>query len=85
MKTKIIASIAAATMLASCASEFKIAASDVPQAVLDSFNSKYPGARDVAWEVEKEDGKLYFEAEFKMDNKEKEVHFRPDGTFAGEE
>jgi hypothetical protein len=85
MKTKVIAFIAAATLMAGCASEFEIAASDVPQAVLDSFNSKYPGARDVEWEVEKEDGKLYFEAEFKMDNKGKEAHFRSDGTFAGEE
>jgi len=53
--------------------------------VLDSFNSKYPGASNVEWEVEKEDGKLYFEAEFKMENKSIEAHFRPDGTFSGEE
>ena len=85
MKTKIIVSITAAILLTGCASEFEIAASDVPQAVLDSFNSKYPGVKDVEWEVEKEDGKLYFEAEFKVENKEKEVHFRPDGTFVGEE
>jgi len=85
MKIKIISSIATLSLLAGCASEFEIAASDVPQAVLDSFNSKYPGAKDVEWEVEKENGKLYFEAEFKMEGKEKEVHFRPDGTFSGEE
>lgn len=77
--------MAAAILLAGCASEFGIAASDVPQAVLDSFNSKYPGASNVEWEVEKEDGKLYFEAEFKMENKSIEAHFRPDGTFSGEE
>jgi hypothetical protein len=72
-------------LLASCASEFEIASSDVPQPVLDSFNSKYPGAKEVEWEVEKENGKLYFEAEFEIDGKEKEAYFRPDGTFSKEE
>jgi hypothetical protein len=68
-----------------CASEFDIAASDVPQAVLDSFSGKYPDAKNVKWEVEKEDGKLYFEAEFEADGKNKEACFRPDGTFTKEE
>lgn len=80
-----IASMAACFLMAGCASEFTIASSDVPQPVLDSFKSKYPNASDVEWEVEKEDGKLYFEAEFKIENKTKEAHFRPDGTFSGEE
>jgi hypothetical protein len=69
----------------SCASEFEITSSDVPQPVLDSFNTKYPGAKDVEWEVEREDGKLYFEAEFELQGKEKEAYFRPDGTFSKEE
>ena len=85
MKTKMFAFVVACFLMAGCASEFNIASSDVPQAVLDSFKSKYPGATDVTWEVEKEDGKLYFEAEFKSENKTKEAHFRPDGTFSGEE
>ena len=85
MKIKIITSIIGAMLLAGCASEFEIAASDVPQAVVESFNAKYPGATNVEWEVEKEDGKLFFEAEFKHNNKEIEAHFRPDGTFSGEE
>jgi hypothetical protein len=84
MKTKIIfASMLA--FCAACASEFEIAASDVPSAVLDSFKSKYPQATDVEWEAEKKDGNLYFEAEFKMDGKKKEAYFRPDGTFGMEE
>jgi hypothetical protein len=37
------------------------------------------------WEVEKEDGKLYYEAEFKLDGKSKEAYFRPDGSFTKEE
>jgi hypothetical protein len=68
-----------------CASEFEIASSDVPQTVLNAFTSKYAGASDVEWEVEKEDGKLYYEAEFKIDGKKKEAYFRPDGTFTKEE
>ncbi|HEX8060180.1 MAG TPA: hypothetical protein VF473_04555 [Cyclobacteriaceae bacterium] len=85
MKIITITTIVAATLFAGCASEFEIAASDVPQAVVESFKAKYPGATDVEWEVEKEDGKLFFEAEFKLNGKEVEAHFRPDGTFSGEE
>jgi hypothetical protein len=77
--------VALLVAVAACASEFDIASSDVPQAVLDSFSGKYPTAKDVKWEVEKEDGKLYFEAEFEIDGKEKEAHFRSDGTFTKEE
>ena len=68
-----------------CASEFDIASSDVPQAVTTAFQTKYPGAQAEEWEVEKEDGKLIFEAEFKLDGKSKEAEFRPDGTFVKEE
>jgi hypothetical protein len=85
MKTKLLLASACTLLIASCASEFEIAASDVPQAVLDSFNGKYPGAKSVEWEVEKENGKLYFEAEFELEGKEKEAYFRPDGTFSKEE
>ena len=68
-----------------CASEFDIASSDVPSAVTTAFQTKYPGAQAGEWEVEKEDGKLIFEAEFKLDGKSKEAEFRPDGTFVKEE
>ena len=84
MKTKLLLATACALII-SCASEFDIASSDVPQAVLDSFNTKYPNAKDVEWEVEKEDGRLYFEAEFSTDGKTKEAYFRPDGSFSKEE
>lgn len=72
-------------LAASCACEIEIAASDVPRTVLDAFTTKYPGAKDTEWEIEKEDGKLYYEAEFEVDGKEKEAYFRPDGTFSKEE
>ena len=77
--------LAMLTMMSACASEFEIAASDVPESVMTSFKNKYPGATEVEWEAEKKDGKLYYEAEFKMGGKKKEAYFRPDGTFSMEE
>ena len=71
--------------LSSCSSEFEIISSDVPPTVMNGFTEKYPGANDVEWEVEKEDGHLIFEAEFKQDGKKKEACFKPDGTFVKEE
>lgn len=72
-------------LLTACACEIEIASSDVPEAVMTAFTSKYPKASDTEWEIEKEDGKLYYEAEFKEDGKNKEAYFRPDGTFSNEE
>jgi hypothetical protein len=85
MKTKLLLASAFALIISSCACEIEISSSDVPQTVLSAFNSKYATASDVEWEVEKEDGKLYYEAEFKVDGKTKEAYFRPDGTFSKEE
>jgi uncharacterized membrane protein YkoI len=72
------------TMLLAC-NEKKIAASEVPPAVISAFNAKYPGATDVKWEHEKEKGKWVYEAEFKSNGKEDEVHFDSAGNFVGEE
>jgi hypothetical protein len=71
--------------LAGCATEFGIVADDVPPAVVTSFKTKYPSAENVEWEVEKSDGHLVFEAEFKLDGKSKEAEFKMDGTFVKEE
>jgi hypothetical protein len=68
-----------------CASEIEISSSDVPAAVITAFNGKYPQASDVEWEIEKLEGKLYYEAEFRSEGKKKEAYFRPDGTFSKEE
>jgi hypothetical protein len=76
---------ASALLMAGCASEFAIVSDDVPAAVVTSFNAKYPAAQNVAWEAEKMDGHLAFEAEFTMDGKKKEAYFKPDGTFISEE
>ena len=72
-------------MVLGCASEILIAEADVPQVVLAAFKSKYPQATEVAWEIEKEDGRLIYEAGFKQDGKKKEATFKPDGTWLEEE
>jgi hypothetical protein len=72
-------------ILCGCCSEFKIVSSDVPASVVSAFQVKYPSATDVEWEAEKTDGHLAFEAEFKVNGKNKEAYFRPDGTFLKEE
>lgn len=84
MRTTFILMVSA-FLAAACASEIQISSNDVPEPVTQAFASKYPGASNVEWEVEKEDGKLYFEAEFTVEGKKKEAYFRPDGTFSKEE
>jgi hypothetical protein len=71
--------------LGSCATELEIMSDDVPQAVQSAFKAKYPNAANPEWEVEKSDGRLVYEAEFKLDGKKKEAEFKPDGTFLKEE
>jgi uncharacterized membrane protein YkoI len=85
MKNLFIITAAASLLLSSCASEFDITEADVPQIVKDAFKTKYPNATASEWEVEKSEGRLVFEAEFKMDGKNKEAEFKPDGTFIKEE
>jgi len=72
--------------LTSCSSnEFDIKESEVPPNVIAAFKAKYPSVQVKEWEVEKEDGKLFFEAEFTDGGKEKEVHITPDGSSITEE
>lgn len=87
---KIIFAFAGATVLSilllSCSSdEFEIKETEVPKEVLSAFKAKYPSAQVIKWEAEKEDGKFYFEAEWKENGKEKEVHISPDGSTMTEE
>ena len=72
--------LAAALLLSSCAAEFSIVESDVPVAVLQAFKEKYPAAENVAWEVEKKENRLVFEAEFKISGKETGAYFTTDGS-----
>jgi hypothetical protein len=86
MKTiKKIMVCATVVTLSSCATEFKIVGDDVPQVVKTAFTAKYPDVTNPEWEVEKEEGRLIYEAEFKLGGKKKEAEFKPDGTFIKEE
>lgn len=82
MKTRMLIFSVALIFMVSCANEISITSSDVPEVVMSSFTSKYPMARETEWEIEKQDGKLYYEAEFKIEGKRMEAYFRPDGTFS---
>ncbi|MFX3625994.1 MAG: PepSY-like domain-containing protein [bacterium] len=55
----------------------KINKTEVPQAVLEAFNKKYPKATDVEWE--KDD--LNYEVEFELEKVEYEATFSEDGTW----
>jgi hypothetical protein len=83
--TKLLVMAGSIAMLSSCATEFGIVSDDVPAAVSNAFKAKYPNVSASEWEVEKEDGRLIYEAEFKLDGKRKEAEFKPDGTFIKEE
>ena len=65
--------------------EKKMAASDVPQAVVNEFQAKYPNSSDIKWEEEKEDGKVLYQAEFKYNGKEMKAEFDAAGNFIKEE
>lgn len=58
---------------------------DVPASVKTSFSAKYPGATDVEWEKESENGKILYEAECKFNGKEVKVKFDANGNFVSQE
>ena len=62
-----------------------ISASQVPAAVIESFNAKFPDAKNVQWEVQKEDGGKIYQAEFTQNGKRFKAQFAPDGTFLGKQ
>ena len=66
-------------------SNSKIDASAVPAAAMQSFTTKYQGASDVKWKIEKKSGKTIYEAEFKFNGASVEAEFAEDGTFIKEE
>jgi hypothetical protein len=61
-----------------------IPASEVPTAVKQSFHNRYPGATNVRWEVEREDGMRVYQAEFNFNGRHLKAQFAPDGTFLGQ-
>jgi hypothetical protein len=61
-----------------------IPVSQVPPAVLESFNARYPNATNVQWEREREDNGVQFKADFMIGNKRIEARFAKNGTFLGQ-
>jgi hypothetical protein len=61
-----------------------ISPSQVPVAVKQSFNDRYPSATNVRWEVEREDGGRVYQAEFNFNGRHLKAQFAPDGTFLGQ-
>ena len=79
--------IVVSIVVSSCShsSEFDIKEEEVPPNVLTVFKAKYPQAQETKWEAEKEEGKFYFEVDFKVDGKKKEAHITPDGSLVVED
>ena len=73
----------APAMVAVKANGRHISASQVPAPVMESFNSRFPTATNVQWEVEKEHGSQVYQAEFTQNGKRFKAQFAPDGTFLG--
>jgi hypothetical protein len=85
MKKNIFSLLVLLTAFIVSCGDSKIAASEVPAAALQAFNSKYQGATDVKWEKEKKSGKTIYEAEFKFNGARLEAEFDADGSFIAEE
>ena len=62
------------------ADEEKVALKDVPKAVMDAVQKKFPGAELVEAEKEVEEGKTTFEVELKDKGRSIDVSLKPNGT-----
>ena len=63
--------------------ETTIKANELPSAVTNAINTKYPGAIYTRTEkIEKPGGKILYEAVIKVNGKRKEMEVNPDGSFA---
>lgn len=85
MKTKLLSISICIVMFSACSNETKVVASDVPPAVSAALMAKYPDANNIEWEIEKEDDRLNYEAEFESGGKKKEALFSADGNFIKED
>jgi hypothetical protein len=54
--------------------------SQVPAPVKVTFNTMFPTATNVQWEVEREDGKTVYTASFRVNGQKDKAQFRPNGT-----
>ncbi len=74
---------AASVMMPASGDGRHIPASQVPEAVMTSFTTMFPNAKNVQWEVEKEHGQKVYQAEFTQNGKRWKAQFATDGTFLG--
>ncbi|MEP6699951.1 MAG: hypothetical protein ABJA85_01495 [Bacteroidota bacterium] len=73
-------------IISSCKSkDNKISASSVPQSTMAAFNTKYPGATDIAWITEKRKEETIYEAAFNLNGKKIEAEFDANGNFIQED
>ena len=63
-------------------SEQKVAAKDVPVAVVNAFKAAYPHATIHGYAKEKENGKTYYEIESREGTVSRDVLYEPDGKLA---
>lgn len=60
----------------------KYTASDMPQAVIDSFNKMYPNATAIGYDIEKENGGKFYEIESKDGDIRRDLLFNADGSIS---
>lgn len=70
----------ATILFAACGDGNHLEASEVPAAVMSSFNSKYNNVTDAEWEEEKREGATVYQVEFKANGKEVEAVFDANGA-----
>jgi uncharacterized membrane protein YkoI len=58
----------------------KYTSSDMPPAVIESFNKAYPNAQAVGYDIEKEQGSKFYEIESKEGSIKRDILFNEDGT-----
>jgi hypothetical protein len=68
--------------LSAAAQEQKIAAKDVPAAVITAFKTAYPNATIRGYSKERENGKLHYEIESLDGTQARDLLYNPDGTVA---
>ena len=71
--------------LVACENEEELSASEVPHAVVNAFQLKYPGIAAEKWVKEHENDKAVYEVEFINNGKEVEAEFDEGGNFIEEE
>jgi hypothetical protein len=72
----------AATSFSASAQEVKVAAKDVPAAVIAAFKAVYPNATIKGYAKEREHGKTFFEIESKEGDVGRDVLYHIDGSVA---